>query len=553
MMQFSWIQYFIPIVSKSTDTHGSLLFITSQKQKTRTSNLPLQKYILGSKQSGEHAYDKLTRFSTMWKASENHESIHNNRFGRSQNVDYGNSHPFERMQRQRNLFTQSNARETDSRRLQLNHWMDDAEYKPMRIVSDTTFLDLATGSDREKIHFLKNEVLPPAFEFWTKALRVFPLQQNLVVDEEFCPISDITQTVEGVANVDLLILLAVDVKAICDNGPLAAARSCQADQFDRPVVGTTVVCLDKLDLEDDATKDTYISVLIHELSHVLGMRAIDFAYYYDQNTGLPRTPRPLQAHNVSCVDGTTSEVILPSPNTIQRGRTKNGLLYYEVVTPTVKTVVRNQFNCQSMTGARLENQPTNDGNCFGSHWEAVSAYIVLSLIESEVFDISQYNHYSNIIPCLCIHNSTYCKKRLFASDLLSAIALQTDQFVTPMTLALLEDSGWYKPNYSVSKKSPFGNGRGCEFVYEDCIDDNGNVPEWGEGFFCNEKLGINSRLRCDGTLHFVSRCDLVDFDDYPHGVSPIFPYQYFKEHPVSTFFPFKFDLCFLTSFKKSYI
>lgn len=545
-MNFSWMQHLILIVSKLSDTHDSLLFIPSQKQNAHTSKLPLQEIIAGSKQSNNQTHDKLKRFSTIWKASEDHESTYHNRFGRSKKVDYGNLHPFERMQRQRNLFTQSNVRENDNRRLQSNHWMEDTEYKPIRIVSDTTFLDLASESNSEKINFLKNEVLPPVFEFWTKALRVFPLQQNLVVDEEFCPFSDVTQTVEGVANVDLLVFLAVDVKAICDNGPLAAARSCQADQFDRPVVGTTVVCLDRLDLEDDATRDTYISVLIHELSHVLGMRAIDFAYYYDQTTGLPRTPRPLQAQNVTCVDGTTSEVILPSPNTIQRGRTKNGLIYYEVVTPTVKTVARNQFNCQSMTGARLENQPTNDGNCFGSHWEAVSVYVVvLFFTESEFCDIFECIHCSNIIlPCRCIH----ILKRLFASDLLSAIALQTEQYVTPMTLALLEDSGWYKPDYSLSKRSPFGNGRGCEFVYEDCIDDHGNVPEWGEGFFCNEKLGINSRLQCDGTRHFVSRCDLVDFDDYPHGVSPTVQYQYFKDHPVSTYFPFKFDLRFLTSF-----
>ena len=119
------------------------------------------------------------------------------------------------------------------------------------------------------------------------------------------------------------------------------------------------------------------------------------------------------------------------------------------------------------------------------------------------------------------------------SELLSAITTQTKQVVSPLTLAALEDSGWYKPDYSVAKISPFGHGRGCEFVYEDCIDENGNVPKWGEGFFCNGKLGPDSRLQCDGTRKFISRCDLIDFADYPNSVPPNERYQYFKGKPVS--------------------
>lgn len=88
--------------------------------------------------------------------------------------------------------------------------------------------------------------------------------------------------------------------------------------------------------------------------------------------GLPRTARPFKKERVQCVDDYYSEVTIPSTNTLSSGLTKRGLRYYQVVTPRVKQVVRNQFDCQTMEGARLENQPTNDGNCFGTHWEAVS-------------------------------------------------------------------------------------------------------------------------------------------------------------------------------------
>ena len=105
------------------------------------------------------------------------------------------------------------------------------------------------------------------------------------------------------------------------------------------------------------------------------MRSIDLAYFYNPATGYPRTARPFKKERVTCVDGFTSEIVLPSPDTIASGFTKRGLRYFEITTPTVRQVVRNQFDCQSMTGARLENQPTNDGNCFGTHWEAVSLRI----------------------------------------------------------------------------------------------------------------------------------------------------------------------------------
>ena len=45
----------------------------------------------------------------------------------------------------------------------------------------------------------------------------------------------------------------------------------------------------------------------------------------------------------------------------------------EMVTETVRNVVRNQFGCQEWSGGgRLENQPTGDTDCFGSHWDHVS-------------------------------------------------------------------------------------------------------------------------------------------------------------------------------------
>jgi hypothetical protein len=44
-----------------------------------------------------------------------------------------------------------------------------------------------------------------------------------------------------------------------------------------------------------------------------------------------------------------------------------------------------------------------------------------------------------------------------------------ENFISNFTLALLEDSGWYKVDYSKAEVMPWGRERGCEFLEEKCI------------------------------------------------------------------------------------
>lgn len=108
----------------------------------------------------------------------------------------------------------------------------------------------------------------------------------------------------------------------------------------------------------------FIETAIHELGHVLGVSSDDMPFYYDRMTGLPRTPRPISTSNdIVCVNGEKpkKDIFIPSKNTLKFGALYPGIRYYEVVTPTVKQVARNHFNCDRMDGMRLENQPTSNG------------------------------------------------------------------------------------------------------------------------------------------------------------------------------------------------
>ena len=183
-------------------------------------------------------------------------------------------------------------------------------------------------------------------------------------------------------------------------------------------------------------------------------------FYYDSETGLPRTPNP-QEEEVTCITGERKRMFVPDETTL-REKYSRGVRYFEVTLPTVTQVVRNQFNCQRLTGAPLENQPTNE-DCFGSHFE----------------------------------------ERFFFTESLSAILGGVPELLSSLTLSLLHDSGWYKPDYSVAMNSPFGHGAGCEFVEEPCVI-NGEIPKYSSGSFCNaqykfEGKQFQGKFGCDPT------------------------------------------------------
>ena len=248
-------------------------------------------------------------------------------------------------------------------------------------------------------------------------------------------------------------------------GTLASALSCQRDQYDRPITGSIDFCLDgmgdvstnfniaqaisekensssggrggsyngqasekwkgwtgktqsaaddettvsststwfTLDEVNRVTIQYSVGVAVHEIGHVLGVTSDSLRYYRHPITGIPLTPRPFRLTSVKCVNG--EEVVyagLPPSNVMREVTDQTtSTNHFEVVTPTVRRIVRNHFNCANATGAKLENQPTSN-DCFGSHWD-------------------ERDHYTEIM---------------------GAVFAQTVNVLSPLTIALLEDSGW---------------------------------------------------------------------------------------------------------------
>jgi len=445
--------------------------------------------------------------------------VYGRRNPNSPSIDYGESHPFEimergRHQRRRHLrewhdgfhdywydksfnvnnflnkswydadddYDPTTMYDIDVNAAEAQDKFDLKHFRPIRIKVDTRFLD-QSSSQEKKDEFFEYHVLPAAVQFWTKALMVYPAKRLFVSDND-CGLGNPSHRANGINDADLM--LYVSANRYCDSsntgGTLASAYSCDWDQYDRPIGGEIDFCYDEFFLDANGNADSnikriMIEVAIHEIGHVLGVDSGDMAFYYDRATGLPRTPRPLnKSDDAECVNGImlsqmNSNDFRPSPSTLKYSGIYPGIKFYEVVTPTVQRIAQNHFNCSSMSGMRLENQPSA-GSCFGDHWEERTAW------DSSMSGIS-------------------------------SSLLHIPEHISPFTLALLEDSGWYRANYKMSKGFTFGRGAGCDFLEKPCIVD-GMVPDYAAPYFCNNTKKEDADVRCDPTHHMMATCDLYD-------------------------------------------
>ena len=125
----------------------------------------------------------------------------------------------------------------------------------------------------------------------------------------------------------------------------------------------------------------------------------------------------------------------PSSNTIA-AKTKRGKTVHMVVTERVREVAKTYYECDSITGAELEDKVGS--GCLGSHWE-----------ERTMFD-------ELMSPLADGH---------FAGNRISKF-----------TLALFEDMGWYKADYSMADPLQFGKKAGCDFLEKKCVEPSTGVP-----------------------------------------------------------------------------
>jgi hypothetical protein len=101
----------------------------------------------------------------------------------------------------------------------------------------------------------------------------------------------------------------------------------------------------------------------------------------------------------------------------------------EVSSPKVVAAARSYFNCPHLTGMELTASPSSPSTFIQSHW----------------------------------------KSRTLHGELMNPEPVSTTRFISPMTLAFLDDSGWYQVDYSrATSGDVWGNQSGCDVILKPC-------------------------------------------------------------------------------------
>lgn len=142
--------------------------------------------------------------------------------------------------------------------------------------------------------------------------------------------------------------------------------------------------------------------------------------------------------------------------------------------PTVLAKARKNFACEEMIGVELEM--SGGRGSVGSHWDKRVMYNDFMVADSDIKDVV----YSDI------------------------------------SMALLEDSGWYKVDYGYTMPIVWGYQKGCNFIKNKCVIKG--KAQFSE--FCTDTTG---ETRCDFSYLHKGSCSIGYSDDIPE------EYQYFTD------------------------
>lgn len=98
--------------------------------------------------------------------------------------------------------------------------------------------------------------------------------------------------------------------------------------------------------------------------------------------------------------------------------------------------------------------------CYRKLWQAACLTLLLIMISWQSF-LLQF-----------LDLGSHWEKRLLMNEIMTA-SVDTRSVVSAMTLALLEDSGWYQANFSMAEQLDWGRNQGIEFVRSRCSNWNG--------------------------------------------------------------------------------
>ncbi|PIO76496.1 Leishmanolysin [Teladorsagia circumcincta] len=221
-------------------------------------------------------------------------------------------------------------------------------------------------------------------------------------------------------NVDFVVFVSA-LAEMCKNQQLAAfAIHCAIDpSTKRPIAGQVNICPHTFNTTAFNELSKLEEAVKHELTHA-------FVFSPTLLQDFPGAGKYKRKDNSYVIDNVVDRF------TRLDWETSNGTMKHDVfmmVTPKVREEARRHFNCSTLEGAELENH--GPFGIAGVHWE----------------------------------------KRIYEDETMSAGLTRTAQngAFSRLTLALFEDSGWYKVNYDKAEEMMWGRNLGCDFAKRSCL------------------------------------------------------------------------------------
>jgi len=404
--------------------------------------------------------------------------------------------------------------------------------------------------------FIKNELMPQVISFFQKAMKVRSVAGPMIITppcKTYSVASDGTRTCiettarcsiinDQVINIpnevlvgsagieaDYVILLTAKNDPVCsqgigNSGALAFALSCQTDQCDRPIIGSANICPQAIDTSTDYSRTSLTSTVIHELMHALGFNT-DLVPFFRYTNGIPRVARdttnglPPYARYTCSTDGehvsaswtSRGSYIYFFPQGLITNVNRRGLndckcpftspqdgeslsnsdlsncLNYsncviELQTPKVVAAAQSYYGCPESTGAELESNQEFDCSILSSHWS--------------------------------FRNTN--------TEIMTPVSSTSISFISPMTMAFFEDSGWYQMDYTMGttlvRGAFWGYEAGCQFIENKCINSaTGDVVSSAshEREFCSAQDAAERVYKCSPSAMLKTFCIPSDSSNVP--------------------------------------
>ena len=168
-----------------------------------------------------------------------------------------------------------------------------------------------------------------------------------------------------------------------------------------------------------------------------------------------------------------------------------GITRYYLNSTKLLEVAKKYFNCPSLDGVELENQG-GEGTA-GAHWEA----------------------------------------RILLGEYMNGYSYTEEQVISEFTLAVLEDSGYYKVNYYTGGLMRFGKNKGCQFLQGQCINSpSQKINELFENeFFDSTSEGNSIDASCSSGRQSRTYNYFLKIEEIPE------VYRYFKGTDIGGYEP----------------